>query len=555
MFKRISLLLLLLCISILSFGQSSSTVHRIEIFSKVWGFLKYYHPAVASGQFDWDSIYLGFVPKVIYAKNNAEFNKVVSAIMEQAGRVEKPGPIIDESDSLFTRNRINNGWMIKSEILSMEIKKKLAEIYQNRNQGANQYIKIVNHTADFSGETRYEQMGFPPLEFRLLFLSRFWNIITHFAPYKYLANSWEKNLGKFIPKFLLAKDSISYYKALLELCKSLNDGHSQLSLPEGRSVTDLIYGAYTVPFYCDILNGKVVIRKVFTDSIATSANIQPGDIVLKINGKPCNELIKDRKKYISSSNQSDEYHQLARFILDGPELTASLVIRRGDRLLNTVVKRVPNTNRNWGGFINYTSNEVGYKSLSDSILLIYAMQIWDGNLDTIKTLIGRSKAVIFDVRNYPQNDAFFYIADPFLAEPRLINYSTIAITQSPGLFKWEPAPKIGRFNDYPFKGKVLLLADERTQSQGEYSCMVLQTIPGAVTIGRKTAGVDGVYTSVPLGGGISVSYSGYGIYYPDKTPTQKVGIEIDITVPKTIASIKNNKDEILERALLYLQGH
>ena len=56
-----------------------------------------------------------------------------------------------------------------------------------------------------------------------------------------------------------------------------------------------------------------------------------------------------------------------------------------------------------------------------------------------------------------------------------------------------------------------------------------------------------------MGGRLNMSYSGYGVYYPDKGQTQRTGIKIDITVPKTTAEILNDKDPVLERALSYLE--
>jgi C-terminal processing protease CtpA/Prc len=152
------------------------------------------------------------------------------------------------------------------------------------------------------------------------------------------------------------------------------------------------------------------------------------------------------------------------------------------------------------------------------------------------------------------NDAFYSIIDPFLSEPKTINYSTIALPANPGFFKWKFNPnKVGHISESTYKGKVIILCDERTQSQGEYSCMVLQTIPGSVTIGTQTAGADGIKTYIPMGNGLTISYSGYGIYYPDKTQTQRVGIKIDISVKKTTMAIRDNKDEILERALQFIE--
>jgi hypothetical protein len=244
---------------------------------------------------------------------------------------------------------------------------------------------------------------------------------------------------------------------------------------------------------------------------------------------------------------------LSRNILDGNIPSVPLVLKRGNKVITTLIEREPTANRNWGKYINYTFHDGGYKMLKDSTLIIYASIIWKGNIDTLKQLIKQSKSVIFDVRNYPNNDTFYSITDPFLAEPKAIDYSTLALPKSPGLFKWVLNPhKIGHLSDSIYRGKVVILCDERTQSQGEYSVMALQTIPGSITIGSRTAGHDGVITNIPMGGGVTMSYSGYGVYYPDKTPTQQIGVRIDIPVKKTIEAIKNNRDEILERALQYI---
>jgi C-terminal processing protease CtpA/Prc len=98
----------------------------------------------------------------------------------------------------------------------------------------------------------------------------------------------------------------------------------------------------------------------------------------------------------------------------------------------------------------------------------------------------------------------------------------------------------------------VLLADERTQSHAEFTAMCLQTAPSAVTIGSQTAGADGNVSLVGLPGKISTYFSGIGVYYPDGAETQKVGVRIDITVRPTIVGIQTGRDEVLEKALEYL---
>jgi hypothetical protein len=48
--------------------------------------------------------------------------------------------------------------------------------------------------------------------------------------------------------------------------------------------------------------------------------------------------------------------------------------------------------------------------------------------------------------------------------------------------------------------------------------------------------------------------SGLGVFYPDKRPTQRVGIVPDIEVKPTIAGILAGRDELLERALREILG-
>ena len=50
------------------------------------------------------------------------------------------------------------------------------------------------------------------------------------------------------------------------------------------------------------------------------------------------------------------------------------------------------------------------------------------------------------------------------------------------------------------------------------------------------------------------TFSGLGVFYPDETETQRKGIKIDIEVKPTINGLKENKDEVLERAIEYINS-
>jgi len=44
----------------------------------------------------------------------------------------------------------------------------------------------------------------------------------------------------------------------------------------------------------------------------------------------------------------------------------------------------------------------------------------------------------------------------------------------------------------------VILVDERTQSQAEYTTMALRTAPGAIVMGSQTAGADGNVSLIPF---------------------------------------------------------
>lgn len=79
--------------------------------------------------------------------------------------------------------------------------------------------------------------------------------------------------------------------------------------------------------------------------------------------------------------------------------------------------------------------------------------------------------------------------------------------------------------------------------------MALQVNSRTTTVGSSSSGSDGNITTFEFPGGVKSIYSGVGIYYPDFTPTQRVGIRIDYVVEPTIGSIKNNIDVVYEKAI------
>jgi C-terminal processing protease CtpA/Prc len=105
-----------------------------------------------------------------------------------------------------------------------------------------------------------------------------------------------------------------------------------------------------------------------------------------------------------------------------------------------------------------------------------------------------------------------------------------------------------------FQGKLVVIVNEATISQAEYTAMAFKAGDNTVVIGSQTQGADGNISLIPLPGGIKAGISGLGVYYPDGKETQRIGIVPDIDIKPTIQGIREGRDELLEKAIELIQN-
>lgn len=411
----------------------------------------------------------------------------------------------------------------------------------------------------------YADTLFPEKKLRLLGLFNYWNVIHYFSPNKNLiTGSWDSTLNYFIPRFLFAKDYKSYYWLLLELNTRINDGHGQVISskswifpPDG---TD-----FYIPLYVKYLEGKTIIVKLGTDSSQADQlkKLKEGDAITAINNIPIHHLYNDWKQYIGSSNENGFYRVLHfMWLLNRPDtIPVKVSIQRKNQTEDIVLKPVSRDLffKNLLA-VHYPPVPLPYwKTFNDSIGYVRINSINSNQLDTIWNDLKKQKYIILDARAYPKDT---YIADSiasyFAAKTDTVCIDAYPFVQHPVLrrnsisLEYETiTPSIHR--KLMDNKKIVILCATGNGSQAEGNIMILQRITKGVTIGTQTAGANGIRTTIVLPGGYSTYFSGYGVYYPDGTPNQKLGVKIDIPVKPTIKGELEGKDEILERAIKFIQ--
>jgi C-terminal processing protease CtpA/Prc len=174
-------------------------------------------------------------------------------------------------------------------------------------------------------------------------------------------------------------------------------------------------------------------------------------------------------------------------------------------------------------------------------------------MNELVPLISKSKGLVIDMRCYPSDFMVFTMGNFLNSNPKYFARFSEPSIQYPGLFTNKKQEMIGNSswisNTKHYKGKVVILVNEITQSQAEYTTMAFRASNNAIVIGSTTAGADGNITKISLPSGIITWISGIGVYYPDGKETQRVGIIPDIVIKPTIKGIKEGRDELLEEAI------
>ena len=189
-----------------------------------------------------------------------------------------------------------------------------------------------------------------------------------------------------------------------------------------------------------------------------------------------------------------------------------------------------------------------YRKLADDIGYITLQTIQPADIDSIKQAFADTRGIIIDIRNYPATFVPFLLGSWFVREPTPFAKSTVGSTLHPGQFLVSDPLEISP-TDTTYTGTVVVLVNELTQSQAEYTTMALQAGVNTTVIGSTTAGADGNVSEIALPGGLYTRISGIGILYPDGRETQRIGIVPDLTVRRTLAGVRAGRDELLDRAV------
>ena len=519
---------------------NKNQVENLKKLCKVWGLVKYYHPKVVSGSVNWDYELFRITPDILASKNSNDTDKILYDWIMKLGKVKENAENDKDKEVMLKRDL---AWIKDEKYIDKNLSDLLIKISNtNISKRAKAYVSYSKDSpfSDFKNEKAYNKMKYDDSGYKLLSLFRYWSIIEYYYPYKdIIEENWDSVLTEFIPKFIETKDELEYKLAISELTTKIHDPHAMVSDTNGT--LDKYRGDKYAPIEFGLIENQIVIKNVLP-KYEKECKLKKGDIVLKINDKDIFEVIKEKSKYASLSKKSAIVNRLQYELFATSKDSMNLTIKRDDNEITQNVKCYPDINM-------FDIDEDSHKLIDKNIGYINPGKLEEGEIDKIMDKFMDTKGIIVDLRYYP-SDFIVYSLGKYLMPKEVTFAKTSVPNQSvPGEFILYEDLKVGSDNKNYYKGKVMILMNERSQSQSEFTVMSLRNAPNAKVIGSDSIGTDGNVASFSLPGGVNTLITGVGIYNPDKSQTQRIGIKPDIYIEPTIQGIKEGRDELLEKAI------
>ncbi|MFH4966551.1 S41 family peptidase [Gaetbulibacter sp. M235] len=554
--KKALFLLFIISITLSSCGQTDSVYNdKLATTAKIWGFLKYYHPEVGKGKFNWDDQLFQILPKIAQAKNKQELSNIYLKWINSLGEIEICKECTSKENKDYFGKNFDLTWIKDSTVFSNELISKLTFIEKNRFQGNNHYVSSFSGVGNIKiqNEPEYPDFSWENEQLRLLSLFRYWNYIEYFFPYKYqMDKDWDMVLKESIPNFSNPKSETDYHLAMLELIVNINDSHGYFS----SNLINDHFGSNFIPAKFQIIDKKAIITGFYNERLAKENDLQIGDVILKVDGKKIETILNENYKYINGSNASVKLRNANARVFNGSTNSVKITFERNNKIQEKRIQRYPFYQLNFKIYHKYTYEnpiEEKYKILTQNIGYVDMGKVEIEDVSVIMDSLINTKAIIFDIRNYPKG-TMYSIINYITSKKNAFYKVTYPDLNYPGKFIWREGNQFGKNGKLVYKGKVILLVNEKTQSHAEFTTMCLQTGENVTTIGSQTSGADGNVSSIEMVGGYKTAISGIGIFYPDNTETQRKGVKIDIEIKPTIQGIIDGKDEVLEKAIEYINN-
>ena len=376
---------------------------------------------------------------------------------------------------------------------------------------------------------------------RLATVALTWNVFEHFFSYwDTVGTNWQASLREALQKAAVDESGLAFLVTLEHLTDGLRDGHNRTDHPDYS-----VFGRYSAPFTVDRVEGQLVVTTVVPDN---STRIQPGDVLLEVNGQPAEAALREMLRRVSGVGQWGRYQALTRLLSndDGIPLTVKLAPYDGGAPYQVQVT----PEEAFSTALRETRPSV-VASLAPGTVYVDLTRIEEAQSKNVVERLKDAQGIVFDMRGYPNQVAYDLLAHlarkPLKTAPFLWPVVTRPDHRATHFVDGTPVwaePEAPQLTD----NLAFIINGNAAISYAESIMGLLERHSIGARVGEPTAGANGNVVSLDLPGGYSTRWTGLKVTKVGGKPLFTVGVTPTVPVQRTRAGVAARRDELLERA-------
>jgi carboxyl-terminal processing protease len=366
---------------------------------------------------------------------------------------------------------------------------------------------------------------------------------------------WEAIRSQYRPRIADSKSDAEFYALMSEMTAELHDAHTRFNSPQQ-------WNSYkrqqrvSPGFSVDDVDGKVVVSYVRPYSSAAREGVEPGMVLVSLDGRPVEDRIAEiEKKRVRSSSDRATRMFVNSALLAGPvNSTMKVGLRRAD---GTV----------FDAAVTRQAYSVTPEVFTDVLPSGSAYIRFDGFQPAIVKQFRRalerfrnSPGVVIDLRRNGGGDlsVLLPIAGYFFDKKTLFAKDTTRsgkpLSQFAGLLRLPLELYVGKHGDQIYSGPVAILVDSRSASSSEVFAAGMQDNQRARIIGSPTCGcVLGIARPREMKGGGVLELSEVLWFSPKGRRLEGEGIVPDDSVVPTVEDFRQKRDPVVAQAEVVLR--
>jgi carboxyl-terminal processing protease len=380
---------------------------------------------------------------------------------------------------------------------------------------------------------------------------RVWKeIADHYYDRSFNGVDWNEVHARYKPLVDATKDDREFYAVLSRMTGELHDAHTRFNSPEQWRNVRKQQGVGS-GLSLDEIDGKVVVTSIRGDSNAAHVGIEPGMIVLTVDGKPVAERIAEIEsaKAISSTSRATSMFTYSRLLAGSADTEIKLGLERADgSQFETEVRRqvysaVPNlatdTTPEGNAYIRFDGFQPSITKEFRQALERFRNS--PGLIVDLRRNGGGDLGVLVPIAGYFFDKKTLFAKD----ETR----SGKPLSEFVGIWRLPLDLYVGRNGDQIYSGPVVILIDSRSASSSEVFAAGMQDSRRARIVGSQSCGcVLGIAKPRVMKGGGVLEMSEVLWFSPKGRRLEGTGILPDQTVLPTLKSLQAKEDPALQAA-------